>query len=70
MQPPAARSFDIVEVVASARFPPGHAVHMRSADLTLEYARESGLRNPLLFTESNSLGLSIPPPTFSVYDVM
>jgi len=41
-----------------------------SAEFTLDYVRQTGLKTPIHFREREHLGMLIPSPAFTVTDVM
>lgn len=79
----AKQSFDIIEIVYSNRFKPAPVLTMKSegfaqqpsihslfTDYTLEYLQTHGLKQPIVFHETEHLGLVVPRPEFTVADVM
>ncbi|XP_017492705.1 PREDICTED: jmjC domain-containing histone demethylation protein 1-like, partial [Rhagoletis zephyria] len=71
----AERKFDVAEKLASERFSPAQyqpVTELTGADITLEYFQRNGFEAPILVRENlnNALAMKIPPPSFTVEDVM
>ncbi|KAM8924457.1 lysine-specific demethylase 2A isoform 2-T2 [Pelodytes ibericus] len=63
------RTFDLEEKLRSTKYNSNLIKFMEGKDFNLKYIQECGLRDPLIFTNSDGLGLKMPDPSFSVNDV-
>nr|XP_057947286.1 lysine (K)-specific demethylase 2Aa [Doryrhamphus excisus] len=63
------RMFDLEEKVHSQRFNSDRIIRMQGKDLTYEYIQRGGLKDPIIFEETDGLGIKMPEPDFSVSDV-
>ncbi|XP_061736864.1 lysine-specific demethylase 2A-like [Nerophis ophidion] len=63
------RMFDLEEKVNSQRFPSDRIIRMQGKDFTYEFIQRGGMKDPLLFEETDGLGIKMPDPDFSVTDV-
>uniref|UniRef100_A0A8C5Q0D5 [histone H3]-dimethyl-L-lysine(36) demethylase n=1 Tax=Leptobrachium leishanense TaxID=445787 RepID=A0A8C5Q0D5_9ANUR len=63
------RTFDLEEKLRSAKYNCNFISFMEGKDFTVRYVQEGGLRNPLIFTNSDGLGLNMPDSDFTVNDV-
>uniref|UniRef100_A0A674PHW3 [histone H3]-dimethyl-L-lysine(36) demethylase n=1 Tax=Takifugu rubripes TaxID=31033 RepID=A0A674PHW3_TAKRU len=63
------RTFDLDEKLLCDRFNSELIKHMKGNEFTFEYIQREGLRDPIIFENSDGLGLQMPDPDFSVSDV-
>ncbi|XP_054826546.1 lysine-specific demethylase 2A isoform X1 [Eublepharis macularius] len=63
------RTFDLEEKLTTNKFNANFVVFMEGKDFTVEYIQRGGLRDPLIFQNSDGLGIKMPDPDFSVSDV-
>uniref|UniRef100_A0A8C0V5R1 [histone H3]-dimethyl-L-lysine(36) demethylase n=1 Tax=Cyanistes caeruleus TaxID=156563 RepID=A0A8C0V5R1_CYACU len=63
------RTFDLEEKLSTNKFNSTFVVFMEGKDFTVEYIQRGGLRDPLIFRNSDGLGIKMPDPDFSVNDV-
>uniref|UniRef100_A0A6P8P528 [histone H3]-dimethyl-L-lysine(36) demethylase n=1 Tax=Geotrypetes seraphini TaxID=260995 RepID=A0A6P8P528_GEOSA len=63
------RTFDLEEKLYSSKYNADFITLMQGKDFNMEYIQRSGLRDPLIFTSADGLGIKMPDPNFSVNDV-
>eukprot|EP00049_Salpingoeca_infusionum_P015922 m.316060 g.316060 ORF g.316060 m.316060 type:complete len:966 (+) comp15978_c0_seq4:182-3079(+) len=63
--------YDILDIVKRSpkSFQQNHVEVMKGQDVTLAFALETGLRQPIVATKIDGLGIQIPPAEFTVNDV-
>ncbi|KAI9360390.1 hypothetical protein DFJ73DRAFT_815517 [Zopfochytrium polystomum] len=57
------------KVVQTKRFSPNKFPYMNGEDLTVEWARRTGLREPVIVEEPDGLEMTMPPSTLTVDEV-
>ncbi|XP_046705629.1 lysine-specific demethylase 2A isoform X1 [Silurus meridionalis] len=62
-------NFDLAEKLESPNFDSNLVKIMDGNDFTFEYIQREGLRDPIIFTKADGLGIQMPDPDFSVSDV-
>ncbi|XP_026796313.3 lysine-specific demethylase 2A isoform X1 [Pangasianodon hypophthalmus] len=62
-------TFDLEEKLESSDFNSDLVKIMDGKDFTFEYIQREGLRDPIIFTKADGLGIQMPDPDFSVSDV-
>ncbi|KAK3535409.1 hypothetical protein QTP70_016777 [Hemibagrus guttatus] len=62
-------TFDLDEKLESGYFNSDLVKIMDGKDFTFEYIQREGLRDPIIFTKADGLGIQMPDPDFSVSDV-
>ncbi|KAM9470773.1 lysine-specific demethylase 2A isoform 1-T1 [Clarias gariepinus] len=62
-------TFDLEEKLESDYFNSDLVKIMDGKDFTFEYIQREGLRDPIIFTKADGLGIQMPDPDFSVSDV-
>ncbi|KAG8434857.1 hypothetical protein GDO86_012992 [Hymenochirus boettgeri] len=63
------RTFDLEEKLRSSKYNTNFIIFMEGKDFNMRYIQKGGLRDPLIFTSSEGLGIKMPDPSFSVNDV-
>nr|XP_006136441.1 lysine-specific demethylase 2A-like isoform X2 [Pelodiscus sinensis] len=63
------RTFDLEEKLSTNKFNANFILFMEGKDFNVEYIQRGGLRDPLIFKNSDGLGIKMPDPDFSVNDV-
>ncbi|XP_029430803.1 lysine-specific demethylase 2A isoform X2 [Rhinatrema bivittatum] len=63
------RTFDLEEKLYSSKYNADFITLLQGKDFNMEYIQRSGLRDPLIFTSADGLGIKMPDPNFSVNDV-
>ncbi|XP_065447813.1 lysine-specific demethylase 2A isoform X6 [Chrysemys picta bellii] len=63
------RTFDLEEKLSTNKFNANFVLFMEGKDFNVEYIQRGGLRDPLIFKNSDGLGIKMPDPDFSVNDV-
>ncbi|KAI4893783.1 hypothetical protein NFI96_033972, partial [Prochilodus magdalenae] len=63
------RTFDLDEKLQSNYFDSDLVRIMDGKDFTFEYIQREGLRDPIIFTKTDGLGIQMPDQDFSVSDV-
>ncbi|KAK7922080.1 hypothetical protein WMY93_008982 [Mugilogobius chulae] len=63
------RTFDLEEKLLCDQFTSDLIKYMNGKDFTFEYIQREGLKDPIVFTKSDGLGIQMPDPDFSVSDV-
>ncbi|XP_072519253.1 lysine-specific demethylase 2A [Salminus brasiliensis] len=63
------RTFDLDEKLQSNYFNSDLVKIMDGKDFTFEYIQREGLRDPIIFTKADGLGIQMPDEDFSVSDV-
>lgn len=63
------RTFDLDEKLQSSYFNSDLVKIMDGKDFTFEYIQREGLRDPIIFTKTDGLGVQMPDEDFSVSDV-
>jgi len=64
-----ARRFDVLDKVASTKFPRYFVKELRGDEFTVEYCQKSGFNLPVFVAEKHGLHLTVPDSSFSVTDV-
>ncbi|GAB1302002.1 Lysine-specific demethylase 2A [Apodemus speciosus] len=63
------RTFDLEEKLHTNKYNANFVTFMEGKDFNVEYIQRGGLRDPLIFKNSDGLGIKMPDPDFTVNDV-
>nr|7UVA_A Chain A, Lysine-specific demethylase 2A [Mus musculus]7UVA_D Chain D, Lysine-specific demethylase 2A [Mus musculus] len=63
------RTFDLEEKLQTNKYNANFVTFMEGKDFNVEYIQRGGLRDPLIFKNSDGLGIKMPDPDFTVNDV-